>query len=417
MRSPASQAFEAPLVVLAPLYLAQGLPFGLFTQTVPVLLRQRGMSLEIVGASALLALPWALKPLLAPLVDRRGSRHAWIIPLQLASAALLFGLSFSGPAALTPIVLASLVANALAATQDIATDALAVESLPPAQRGIGNGVQVAAYRVGMMVGGGALLYAIGHLGWAGSLRLASVVSVLVLVPLVLSVRHRARASRATPAAVGGASAGVTHAAGGVARRTSAGALLESARHFGLPWMILLGLYKLGDGLATNMLRPALVDRGHSLASIGSLLGGIGFGCGLAGALIGGACVRAIGHGRALIVFGALQAIGIASYTSIGVIGPSLPIALEHVTSGMATAALFTAMMSLCRLDHAAVDYTLQAGVVVIATGAGAALGGPVAHALGYEACFASGAVLSVFAVILVLVSRRSRSMARLAGMP
>ena len=39
------------LALLASLYLAQGLPFGFFTQALPVLLRERGLSLAAIGAS------------------------------------------------------------------------------------------------------------------------------------------------------------------------------------------------------------------------------------------------------------------------------------------------------------------------------------------------------------------------------
>ena len=58
---------------------------------------------------------------------------------------------------LRPLLGAVVLLNLLAATQDIATDGLAVDMLEPPERGLANGVQVAGYRVGMIVGGGALL--------------------------------------------------------------------------------------------------------------------------------------------------------------------------------------------------------------------------------------------------------------------
>ena len=70
--------------LLTALYFAQGLPFGFFTQTLPVLLRDAGLSLKAISALSLLAVPWALKFLWAPFVDHRGTRRAWLLPLQLA---------------------------------------------------------------------------------------------------------------------------------------------------------------------------------------------------------------------------------------------------------------------------------------------------------------------------------------------
>jgi hypothetical protein len=58
-----------------------------------------------------------------------------------------------------------LVLNLLASTQDIATDGLAVTILGPEERGLGNGVQVAAYRIGMVIGGGVLVAVFDQSGW------------------------------------------------------------------------------------------------------------------------------------------------------------------------------------------------------------------------------------------------------------
>ena len=75
------------LVLLASLYCAQGLPSGLVAHSLPVLLRQNGVDLALIGLLKLLALPWLLKVLWAPWIDRIGSRRlghhrGWILPLQ-----------------------------------------------------------------------------------------------------------------------------------------------------------------------------------------------------------------------------------------------------------------------------------------------------------------------------------------------
>src|SRR5262249_28723833 len=80
------------LGILWTLYFVQGLPFGFQATALPVYLRAAGLSLASVGLASALALPWSLKILVAPLVDRYGSerfgrRRSWILPLQLG----LFG--------------------------------------------------------------------------------------------------------------------------------------------------------------------------------------------------------------------------------------------------------------------------------------------------------------------------------------
>src|SRR6476619_2165950 len=129
------------LALLGTLYFSQGLPFGFFTLALPIVLRQRGTDLATIGASTVLLLPWALKFVWGPLVDRYGSRRAWILPLQLGTVVTLAALALVDPSAdIGALVIGMAVVTLLASTQDVATDALAVALLPDEDRGIGNGL-------------------------------------------------------------------------------------------------------------------------------------------------------------------------------------------------------------------------------------------------------------------------------------
>ena len=172
------------LGLLGTLYFSQGLPFGFFTQALPVLLREQGYTLSQIGLTSLLALPWALKFLWAPAVDRLGTRRSWIIPLQLSGVVLLGLLAaFVGLDQIKPLMVAVFLLNLIAATQDIATDGFAVDMLTPGERGFANGLQVAGYRVGMVVGGGALLIFYKHLGSAGTFGLMALMTALATIPV------------------------------------------------------------------------------------------------------------------------------------------------------------------------------------------------------------------------------------------
>ena len=94
------------LFILLTLYFAQGLPSGFITQALPAILREYGVSLEMIGLSGILLAPWALKFLWAPLVDRYhspkwGRARSWILPLQLLSALIVFAVGFVDPTTLS----------------------------------------------------------------------------------------------------------------------------------------------------------------------------------------------------------------------------------------------------------------------------------------------------------------------------
>jgi PAT family beta-lactamase induction signal transducer AmpG len=115
--------------LLSVLYFAQGLPSGLIAKGLPPLLREAGVSLSVIGFTSALALPWALKFLWAPFVDRCGSRKRWLLALNGATFALMLVIAardFAAWVAVLPLLLAVLfVLNLVAATQDVATDGYA----------------------------------------------------------------------------------------------------------------------------------------------------------------------------------------------------------------------------------------------------------------------------------------------------
>lgn len=386
----------AKLALLASLYLAQGLPYGFFFQFLPAMLREQGVSLENIGLASLLALPWALKFAWAPLVDRVGAgrsghRRGWIVPLQVLTVITLLSLSRIDPVADLEVVLVGVLAlNLLAATQDIATDGLAVKILTPEERGLGNGVQVAAYRLGMILAGGVLLILYPWLGWTRVCLWMAGLVALTTVPI--AAFHEPPAETQEPPGLS--------------------VFLAFFRRPGvLGWTGVIAAFKFGEAFAGGMLRPLLVDVGLDLSGIGWLTGTAGFIAGLLGALAGGALVGRFGRYRCLLVFGVVQALAVACY-AIPAVGPRDATTLyalcifEHFASGMATVALFTMMMDASRPQAAGTDYTVQASVVVLSTGLGAALSGFSAQRFGYAGHFLLAAGLCVLGMVPALLHRQ-----------
>jgi len=391
------------LVLLGSLYLSQGLPFGFFTQALPVLLREQGASLKEIGFTSVLALPWLLKVLWAPIVDAGppsrlaflGHHRAYLLPLQLAAVGVLFWVSGLDPSkSLLPVLVGVALTNLCAATQDIATDSLAVHVLDDDDRGAGNGVQVAAYRAGMILGGGTLLMFLDQLGWAKSFWVMAGLLLLATLPVLLL--------RETPTTVGLQQTSTsTSALPSAQERASYFAVLRRAlsRQHLAAWCVVLVLFKVGDNFATGMVKPYLVDEGFSKADIGWMVGYLGFAASLVGALVGGALTSRIGRMQALFGFSLLQAIAVAGYAVVPYTGvhPDVLTAIvvaDHLFGGMATAALFTCMMDTCHEGEAGTSFTVQASVVVLGTGLGSALSGVSGDALGHETHFIVGAIAS-----------------------
>ena len=397
------------LVLLASLYCAQGLPSGLVAHSLPVLLRQSGVDLALIGLLKLLALPWLLKVLWAPWIDRIGSRRfghhrGWILPLQAIVICCLAGLALIEPQALFDsafwLLLATLLLiNLAAASQDVATDGLAVRLLPERWRGLGNSLQVGGYKVGMLASGSGLLLVIGGLGWNLSIGLLAGALLLLTLPILLFPEKRLLPQHIEQAEPAGP---------GLLWRHYKGLLAQPGM---LAWLAVVLTFKLGDALGSPMIKPMLVDQGWDTAALGQLtlissLAGIG------GALLGGLLYARIGALRSLLIFGALQALGIAAMAllvgrgadTILVYAISL---FEQIADGMSTVALFAVMMRMCRPEHEGADFTLQASAQLLLAGLVGACSGLLAQVAGYQGLFVGAALLGVTVLVLVVGFFRS----------
>jgi MFS family permease len=396
---------RSTLILLASLYCAQGLPSGLLAHSLPVLLRQHGVDLALIGLLKLLALPWLLKVFWAPWVDRLassrlGHHRGWILPLQMTVIAVIAGLALLTPAQLFDsyfllLIGLLLLVNLAASTQDIATDGLAVRLLPERWRGLGNSLQVGGYKVGMLVSGSGLLLAMDTLGWHLSLALVAGLLVLMTVPI-----WRFNENRELPFQP----AQVEPAGPGLLLRHYRGLLLQPGMLF---WLVVLLSFKLGDALGSPMIKPMLVDQGWSNAELGQLTL-ISSLAGIAGAFIGGLLYARIGALRALLGFGLLQAGGIAAMALLVQAGGNsllvYAVALfEQAADGMSTVALFAVMMRQCRPEHEGADFTLQASVQLLLAGLVGASSGVLANWLGYQGLFVGAGTLGLLALPVVLL--------------
>ncbi len=390
------------LAWVALLYFAEGLPFAVFIEALPVYLRLQGVSLADIGALTLLSLPWSLKVLWAPIIDRLGSPRLWITGALLAVTAALALLPLVGVA---PPGLAFLGCLALltmaSATQDVAIDGAFVRLLPEREIGVGNGVRVTAYRVALIVGGGVSIMLVDLLtrsglpateAWnAGFLGLAAV-ALLLAVSLW-------RAPIATQPAT----------------EPTADWLRSLWQWFwrpgALPVFAFVLLYKLGDAAMGPMVKPFWVDRGMSLTDIGAVSTGVGIAASIAGAIAGGWYVSKRGVFTGLWVLGLTQAAsnlvyaGIAA-TDLGRPGLYAASLCESFTGGLGTAALMSFNTSLCDRKHAATQYALLSAIFGFTRTVAGSLSGVGAESLGYAGFFLLTVALSLPAYVLLPYVKR-----------
>jgi MFS family permease len=187
MRTERAAASPFGLGVIVALYMAHALPLYFYNVAVPAILRSQGVDLRWIGMLSLLYLPWALKFLWAPLVDRwhlpaLGRRRSWLWLTQLLLLAGILVLAFTGlDHGLVVFVLVGMWISTIAATQDIAIDGYTVEALAPAEHRLGSMAQSVGVALGSMIGGAGVLWLYETRGWSVALLSLAAMSALTLL--------------------------------------------------------------------------------------------------------------------------------------------------------------------------------------------------------------------------------------------
>jgi PAT family beta-lactamase induction signal transducer AmpG len=378
------------LAVMLPLGFTSGLPLALTAGTLQAWLTVEGVDLKTIGIFTLIGLPYTLKFLWAPIMDRIvppwfGRRRGWMLLTQLCVAIGLALMAMTSPRAHPGWLAAfALLVAFLSASLDIVFDAYRTDTLYSHERGLGAAVWVNGYRVALLVAGAGALVLADSVGWQTTYLVMSAVMAAGLVTIMVSPE---------PTRVADPPKSLAEAVG---------APLEEffSRPQALGFLAVIVLYKLGDAVASSLQTAFLIGGiGFSSTDVGAVKG-VGILATLLGALLGGVMMTRSGLVQSLLIFGILQAVSNIGFVVLAVVGKSsgvllAAVVIENVTGGMGTAAFVALVMSLCDPRYTATQFALLSSLEALGRVFAGRPSADIVDAVGWTQFFVLTVVVSL----------------------
>jgi len=347
------------LAILA-LGAASGFPNQLTESALQAWLKDAHLTNTTIGVMSYVALPYLLKPLWAPLIDRYplpflGRRRSWMLIMQLALAGAIALLGLQDPSvALGAVTACAFAIVFCSATQDIAIDAWRTDVSLPSERGPAAAANNLGYRTAAWLASAGALVVADHFGWrAAYLTLAA----LMLTFCVASWRAP--------------EPDYQHAPPRTLRESLVAPLRELLDSPSAAILIaVVMLFKIGDAFANKLFTPFMMDVGFSKTEIGLIAKALFTASALGGSILGGVLMVRLGLVRSMLGFGALQALSNLLYCAMAAAGKSYPImvmavVIEHVAGAMGNIALVALIMALCDVRYSAFQYALLSAIALL----------------------------------------------------
>ena len=376
------------------LYIAQTIPMSFFSTVIPVMMRQENFTLSAIGLLQLIKLPWIVKFLWSPIVDRHtattGDYKRWIFSSELIYAILIFSVAMLDFKAdfytILTLIIISFVASA---TQDIATDALAVLSFSRKDKSMVNSMQSMGSFGGSMVGSGVLLLLFHQIGWNSLLPCLAVFVLVMLLPLFFN-----KGIQITPKLP--------------QQRAKKADVLYFFTQRGI-WKQIGFLFLYYSGLIGTlaMVRPWLVDLGYSVQEIGMMSGVAGTFVGFISAFAGGMIIRKMGRWRARILFSVFVLMATLYFLGLSYTQPTTPLLYGGIfllwgSYGMATIVVYTTAMDCVRPGREGTDFTIQTVITHLSGMIMAILSGRIADMTGYHGLFFFETCIALTSLVYIL---------------
>ncbi|MFP4088219.1 MAG: AmpG family muropeptide MFS transporter [Desulfobacteraceae bacterium] len=375
-----------------------GLPLLLTISVLQAWMQQEGVDLTVIGLMSLVGLPYTVKFLWAPFLDRYtlpflGRRRGWLLVAQLALVCSISGLGFTDPDD-SPwgVALAAFWVTFFSASQDIVVDAYRREDLTDTELGLGSSLYVNGYRVGMLLASGGGLIMADHIPFSMVYQILAACMLPGILTTLLA-REPDIGTTVTP-------------------RTLKEAVIDPlVEYFSRPsavWILAFILfYKIGDTMASAISIPFYLDVGFTKTEIGAVVKLFGFWATIGGSLMGGILMIRLGINRSLWIFGVLQALSTACFALLSHIGPHVSalsgvIGFENLSGGMGTAAYVAFMASITNKRFTATQYALLSSLMGVPRVMASAPTGFLAKHLGWGWFFIACTLIAVPGMLLLL---------------
>ena len=322
-----------------------------FATVIPVIMRQENFSLSAIAMIQLIKLPWILKFLWSPFIDSSCTKLShykrWIFSSEIIYAVIIFGISFLDFTVNFQMIMILIILSFIAsATQDIATDALAILSFDKKDKGLLNSMQSMGGFGGSMAGGGLLLLIYKMIGWNSLLPLVALFVLIAIIPIYF-YKGEGMDTKA------------------MEKKADKADIIRFFMQRGI-WKQVVFLITFYAGLIGSlaMFKPYLVDHGYDIKEIGFMFGIFGTAIGFCTAFAGGFILKHIGIVKSRILFASLIVICTLYLYLLSLSTPSvysiyIGIAMIWGTYGMSAVALNTTAMSCVRPGCEGTDFTIQ----------------------------------------------------------
>ena len=264
-----SMAAEKQLQLFG-LYVSQGAPYGFQANVLPILFRDWGKSYNSNGLLYLSYLPWVMKPLAAPFLEK--SNLSSVSKTLIISAIIQIMIAYAVmQKSSNSLIILYLISNTFTALYDILVDKLAIQQRSESEIDTANVFQVVGYKIGSLLSGSFIqLLVIQY--FSADFR------ALVLSPLVASVTFLIMAIWTNRSHHLSESSKLLHEAANSHQPDQSTLAAEKPHRaaYGMIWKhfckhsaiyALLFTYKAGEQIGDSLFKTFLRDSGFNVAAL------------------------------------------------------------------------------------------------------------------------------------------------------
>ncbi|GJE29317.1 AmpG family muropeptide MFS transporter [Methylobacterium organophilum] len=404
---------------------SSGLPLLLVLGTFTLRLADSKIDIRAIGLLSYVALPYSLKFLWAPLIDRLdvpwladrlGRRRAWMVVTQIAVAACLCLMAFADPVEhLAFLAFGALLVAFCAATQDVVIDGWRIDAAGTDLQGVMAATSNLGYRLGLILAGAGALYIASATSWkVAYLTMAIFMSVGLAAALLEPRRDPAPGTEGAPPAP----RPTWNFRDAVLEPLTA--LYGRMGHALWGVLLLVALFRLPDFLSGVLAGPLYISLGFTKNEIATVTKVYGIWVGIAGGFAGGWALNRLGMFPSLLIGAFVAAASHLSLAWLALGGAEIwrlviAISIENFCGSFAGIVLIAYMSSLTTPGHAATQYALFSSLYALPGKLIAGTSGFVVGTFGFPVFFAMTAAVGIPVVALCFAVGRRTNLASAAA--